>query len=71
MLLSLPHLAQCRLMFQFARLEELRPSVLPAVQAPAAYTKASRDLLIADAGLAERTDLFDVFLAELGRLTSA
>jgi hypothetical protein len=58
-------------MFQFGRLEELQPSVLPAVQAPAAHTKAGRDLLIADTSLAERTDLFDVFLAELGRLTSA
>jgi hypothetical protein len=71
MLLSPPDLAQCRLMLQVTRLEELRPPVLPTMQASAAYAKAGRDLFIPNTGLAERTNLFDKFLPELGRLTSA
>jgi len=70
-MLAFPDLAQRRLMLQFSRLEELRPPVLPSVQASAAHTKVGRDLLVPDASLTERTDLFDVFLSELGRLTSA
>jgi hypothetical protein len=70
-MLAFPALAQRRLMLQFSRLEELRPPVLPSVQASAAHTKVGRDLLVPDASLTERTDLFDVFLSELGRLTSA
>ena len=56
---------------QFARLEELRPPLLPPVQTSATHTKVGRYPLIADTGLTERTNLLDVFLAELGRLTSA
>jgi hypothetical protein len=59
------------IMLQFACLEELRPPVLPPVQTSATHTKVGRYLLIADTGLTERANLFDVFLPELGRLTSA
>ena len=41
------------------------------MQTSATHTKVGRDLLIADTGLTERANLFDVFLPELGRLTSA
>jgi hypothetical protein len=58
-------------MLYFARLEELRPLVLPPVQTSATHTKVGRYLLIADTGLTERANLFDEFLPELGRLTSA
>jgi hypothetical protein len=70
-MLAFPDLAQRRLMLQFSRLEELRPPVLPSVQASAAHTKVRRDLLVQDSSLTERTHLFDVFLSELGRLTWA
>jgi hypothetical protein len=56
---------------QFTCLEELRPPLLPPVQTSAIYTKEGRDLLITDTGLTKRTNLPDVFLPELGRLTSA
>jgi len=59
------------IVLQFACVEELRPPLLPPVQTSATHTKVGRDLLIADTGLTERTNLLDVFLAELGRLTSA
>jgi hypothetical protein len=55
----------------FVRIEELRPLVPPPEQTSATHTKVGRYLLIADAGLTERTNLFDVFFPELGRLTSA
>jgi len=59
------------IVLEFARLEELRPPLLPPVQTSATYAKVSRDLLIANTGLTKRTNLLDVFRAELGRLTSA
>jgi len=59
------------IVLQFAHLEKLRPPLLPPVQTSSTHTKVGRDPLIADTGLAERTNPLDVFLAELGRLTSA
>jgi hypothetical protein len=41
------------------------------MQTSAAHTKVGRYLLIAETGLTERANLFDVFLPELSRLTSA
>jgi len=64
-------LGELAIVLQFARLEELWPPVLPPVQSSAINTKEGRDLLIADTGLTERTNLLDVFLTELGRLASA
>jgi len=56
---------------EFASFEELRPTLLPPVQTAATHTKVGRDILIGNAGLAQRTNPLDVFLAELGRPTSA
>jgi hypothetical protein len=41
------------------------------VQTSATHTKVGRDLFVRNPSLAERTNMFDVFLSELGRLTSA
>src|SRR5260370_15036453 len=44
--------------------DQSNPSTVPGA-------KEGRDLLIADTGLTERTNLLDIFLTELGRLASA
>ena len=59
------------IVLQIARFEEPRRPLLPPVQASTTHVKVGRDPLIADTGLTQRTNLLDVFLAELGRLTSA
>jgi len=41
------------------------------VQTSATHTKVGRDLFVTNPSLAERANMFDVFLSELGRLTSA
>jgi hypothetical protein len=55
----------------FPRLEELRPPLLPSEQTSSAYTEVGRYPLIANTSLTQGTNLLDIFLAELGRLTSA
>ena len=58
------------IVLEFASFEELRPTLLPPVQTAATHTKVGRDILIGNAG-AQSTNPLDVFLAELGRPTSA
>jgi len=59
------------IVLEFARLEELRPPLLPPVQTSATHTKVGRNPLIADTGPRQRTNLLDIFLAELRPSTSA